>query len=129
MITDFQAVTPGTSGALTFRGELAAVMGALVIGGVAWVLGVVPAPLPVALLSIGLAGLLGTLIDSALGATAQGMFNCSVCGAETESKRHHGLQTTHSHGLRWLDNNGVNLVATGGGALVAVLVGLGAQAL
>jgi uncharacterized protein (TIGR00297 family) len=129
MITGFRAVTPGTSGALSFRGLLAALWGALVIGGIAWLLGVVPLPISTALVSIGLAGLVGALVDSVLGATAQGMFRCSVCGVETESGRHHGFRTTHSRGLRWLDNNGVNVLATGAGALVAVLVGLGVHPL
>jgi len=67
------------------------------------------------------------LLDSVLGATAQGKFRCSVCGVEMETRRHHGLRTVHSRGLRLLDNNGVNLFATGAGALVAVLVGLSLQ--
>lgn len=124
LISGFQEVSPGTSGGLTFLGQAGALLGALAISGAAWLLGVLTMPLLAALLSIGVAGMVGTLLDSVLGATAQGTYICTVCGLETESRRHHGQRAKRVRGLRLLDNNGVNLVATGCGALVALLMSI-----
>jgi len=67
------------------------------------------------------AGLAGMAVDSLLGATAQGLFECPACAARTER----GVAVCHEpvvliKGWRWLDNDGVNLAATLTGAGVAV---------
>jgi uncharacterized membrane protein len=67
------------------------------------------------------AGMTGMVIDSLLGATAQGVFECPACAGRTER----GGAVCHEpvaliKGWRWLDNDGVNLAATLAGAGVAV---------
>jgi len=62
----------------------------------------------------------GSTVDSLLGATVEGMFRCKVCERTTEKRIHCGQRTVHIRGRSWVDNNIVNLFATGFGALTAV---------
>ena len=94
MITTFQPVPEGTNGGVTLRGEVAALVGSVIICGLAVILGMIT--LPVFLICT-LAGLIGTNIDSLVGATIE---NRGIIG-----------------------NSGTNLIATfGGGVAAAVLV-------
>ena len=118
-------VPPGTSGGVSPLGESATLLGSFIIGLAAWLLGVFTSPewnfmgvMAIALIS----GLLGCTVDSVIGATAQGMFRCSICNKTTESKRHCGEPSIYISGCRAIDNNLVNFISTGIGALSAVLV-------
>jgi uncharacterized membrane protein len=72
-------------------------------------------------------GLVGSLFDSLLGATVQGIYYCEHCGKETEWSVHH-CGRSHSGGLllvrgwAWLDNDLVNLVASVVGGVIAALL-------
>lgn len=101
-------VPAGTSGGMTPRGTLGALAGAGVTASAA---------LPVAglqLLAAGTTiGFIGMLLDSWLGATAQGRFHCPACDRASEWPRHHcGARTLHRGGLPWLTNDWVNGCAT-----------------
>jgi len=107
-------VPHGTSGGVTLLGTLGAVLGAFTVAGAAtWC-----APLP-GLLPIGLGvGVLGMLLDSVLGAGVQGRFHCDSCDRPTERRRHRcGAPARLIGGWRWLDNDGVNGLATSAAAL------------
>lgn len=125
LITSGQPVAPGTSGGMTLLGTGAALAGAASVGLVAETLGagretMLRGRLPLLGLVGGMAGM---LTDSALGATAQGMYWCPRCQQETERRVHScGQETQHLRGVRWLDNDGVNFASTAAGAAVAVLV-------
>jgi len=93
MITTLKETEPGVDGGVTPLGEAASLAGALIIGLLAMVTGMTGA-FGIAVGVIG--GLLGTNFDSLLGATLQ------------------------RRGI--LSNNGVNLVATGFGALVGAVL-------
>jgi uncharacterized protein (TIGR00297 family) len=119
LITTFRKAQPGTSGAISLAGTGAAAAGAAFVGAVAalgdrglWRF------VPWALL----AGLAGALLDSLLGATAQGVYWCPRCSKETERTVHRcGERTVLRRGLAWLGNDTVNLLATLAGAVIGYL--------
>lgn len=111
-------VPPGTSGGITLVGTLAGVAGALFIAA-----GAALAMWPVSFAAAALGGLSGSLADSVLGATLQAQSYCDVCGALTERAVHTcGAPTRHVRGIRGFDNDAVNAVCSGVGALVALLL-------
>ena len=130
LITNGRVVAVGTSGGVTAFGTFIASLGALVIGALAFLfLLVAPDPLSSMARSgsvllfpliITAAGLVGSLFDSLLGATVQAIYYCDFDQKETESARHRcGRVTRLVRGWRWLDNDGVNLLASVLGSLVA----------
>ena len=118
-IVTWRLVETGSSGGVTVLGTLGGVLGGLVLLGAALGAGV-PRFAAVA----GLAGgLLGMVADSLLGASLQGRFYCDRCNQKTELRTHRcGTPTRRLAGLRWLDNDGVNLLATGAGGSAALLI-------
>jgi uncharacterized membrane protein len=69
-------------------------------------------------------GMAGSLFDSLLGATVQGIYYCDRCGRETESARHRcGQATLPVRGWSWLNNDLVNFSASMVGGLVAASLG------
>lgn len=131
LITNGHIVEVGTSGGMSIAGTLAAFAGALLIGITAFIgilldsslQSLVSNPLILALL-ITLAGLLGSLFDSFLGATVQAIYYCDTCRKETERHPNHrcGSPTRQLRGWAWLDNDWVNFLATVVGAGVAMLI-------
>lgn len=129
LITGGGVVPVGTSGGVTPEGTLAALAGGTFIGVTAFLLVQVAAQLtlgrwlwsdwillPVAAIS----GLAGALFDSLLGATVQAIYRCERCDVETERRIHRcGQATRQVRGLRWLDNDWVNFLASMTGAAVA----------
>jgi uncharacterized protein (TIGR00297 family) len=90
LITNGRPVTAGTDGGMTLVGTAAGIAGAGLVAGLSYVFGQRGAP------AIAVAGVLGMLVDSLLGATVQGK-------------------------VRWMDNDAVNLAATLTGAVCAGL--------
>lgn len=130
LVTTCRIVPPGTSGGVTRDGSLAALGGGLFIGLFAFLLVVgerlaLGQPLALAVLWLlipiaGVSGLIGAFFDSLLGATVQRIYYCRVCDKETEQIVHHcGAQTHPLRGWSWLDNDMVNFISSGAGALVA----------
>ncbi|MBY6275123.1 DUF92 domain-containing protein [Symbiobacterium thermophilum] len=120
LITTFKPVPPGTSGAVSVGGTLAAVGGGLFIA----LVGALADPRWWRLLPwVTLAGLAGSFLDSLLGATLQGVYWCPQCGKETERPVHGcGSRTRLHRGLQVVSNDLVNLLATVVGGLVGLLM-------
>jgi uncharacterized protein (TIGR00297 family) len=91
LVTNWTPVPAGTDGGMTVLGTLGGIAGAGFIAGTSYLLGNRWVP------AVALAGALGMLLDSILGATVQGK-------------------------VRWMDNDAVNLAATLSGAVVAGLL-------
>ena len=118
-------VAPGTSGGITRRGMAAATLGALALGTVFWALEGFRRSLAWLPLIACIAGLAGSVADSLLGAAWQGVRYCPTCQAETERRVHNcGTMTVPLRGLRWLNNDGVNFIATLTGSLTALILRL-----
>ncbi|AEH60951.1 protein of unknown function DUF92 transmembrane [Methanosalsum zhilinae DSM 4017] len=95
MITNFKVTEPGADGAVSFLGEMAALAGSAIIAILAVAFGLTESIL-LAIMVTSLSGLLGTNVDSLLGATLQ-KYNI-------------------------LSNSGVNLVSTIAGAIIAGVI-------
>ncbi len=129
LITTGRRVPRGTSGGVTLLGTAASTLGALFMGLVGYsaecfdAMLTVGDPLPLSWIvpTALVSGLLGSLFDSLLGATVQGIFYCARCQTETEKEVHGcGLRTSHLRGWRWLNNDAVNFFSSVCGALVAI---------
>jgi uncharacterized protein (TIGR00297 family) len=109
MLWSGRQVPRGTSGAVTLLGCAGGAAGGGVVSAVAVAVGSHPS----LFLSAVLIGFAGMVADSWLGATLQGRFHCPTCGQVSEWPVHRcGARTVHQGGARWLDNDGVNLIAT-----------------
>jgi uncharacterized protein (TIGR00297 family) len=114
MITTGQVVQPGTSGGVTIAGLVSAFTGSLLAASVALL---VRWGTPIHAVAIG--GVVGSLVDSLLGAIAQERRWCDACGVGTERRIHNcGTATAHRGGLTGFDNDVVNLVSIIAGAVV-----------
>jgi uncharacterized protein (TIGR00297 family) len=121
LITTGKPVSPGSSGGISWLGSTVALMGALLIGILAWFLGITSlTTVPL----IALAGLLGSFVDSALGATVQAIYYCPKCEKQTERHPLHycGTPTTLHHGWPWLNNDWVNFLSSVFSALLAAAI-------
>jgi uncharacterized protein (TIGR00297 family) len=118
LLTTWAAVPRGTSGAVTPRGTLGGALGGALTALAAMAAGIAPRIAAAALAG----GLLGMAADSLLGATVQARFHCDVCDRGTERPRHCDSRTRYVTGWSWLDNDGVNLLATLIGSLTALAV-------
>jgi uncharacterized protein (TIGR00297 family) len=117
-ILTWASVPPGISGGITLLGTAGALAGAATVGAAAAFTAQRSMLFPVAL---GV-GMLGMTMDSIAGAAWQGRFRCPTCDQATERRVHRcGTRSTPVGGLRWLDNDGVNGLATG----LAAVVGYG----
>ena len=118
LITTGAKVPPGTSGGVTIPGTTAGMAGASLIGFIgAWMEG------DMRWLLVGLvAGTVGMLIDSVLGATVQVMYSCPHCEVSTEQHPVHrcGTPTQPIRGISWINNDIVNWTASMCGAIMAM---------
>jgi uncharacterized protein (TIGR00297 family) len=109
LVLSGRVVPPGTSGGVTPLGSAGAAAGALMVAAT----GALAAGRLTLFPAAALVGFGGMVLDSVLGAAAQGRFRCPRCAERSEWRRHRcGSATIHEGGLPWLDNDGVNLAAT-----------------
>ncbi len=132
LITTGRPVPVGTSGGVSALGITATALGGLSMGVLAAVFSLVdamvrggpPVVAPAVLVVVaGAAGLSGSLLDSLLGATLQGIYFCDACHKETERPVHGcGNPARHLRGWSWLNNDVVNSLASIFGSVVGLLL-------
>jgi uncharacterized protein (TIGR00297 family) len=130
LVTNGKVVPSGTNGAVSVLGTLAALVGGVFIGTIAFALaqvGAVPmsdvAPFWFPMIA-GVSGLAGAFADSFLGATVQKVYYCPTCRTETERTLHScGTTTQPLRGWGWMDNDMVNFLSSVVGSLVAAWLG------
>lgn len=116
------AMEPGLSGGVTWPGSIGGAAGAAAVAGAAVALQLAS---PASMAAIAVAGILGGVGDSLLGATVQAKRRCARCDRWTERATHDcGTATDHGRGWRWMTNDTVNLCATFIGAAAAVLLSI-----
>jgi uncharacterized protein (TIGR00297 family) len=116
LLSNWSQVAPGTSGAISGLGLFAGMLGSMLIPLVSyrlWNLQIAE------FVAVAWAGFLGCFIDSLIGASVQAKFRDPVTGEITERTEIRGRRTHHFRGIRWLNNDWVNLLAGAGGALCA----------
>lgn len=115
----FKRVEKGTSGAVSLFGTLSAFLGSMLIG--------VFAVLSLSFLNIGelgfeyiqafqmvtLGGFIGSIIDSILGATVQGVYYSKELEGETEKREYNGNPNILVRGLSFVNNDLVNFLSIG----------------
>jgi uncharacterized protein (TIGR00297 family) len=119
-IVTMKKTAVGASGGVTLHGTLGALAGAWTVAasGQPWL------DNRELLFLVALAGFLGGLVDSLLGATVQAQYRRPVCARTTESHRRccDNVPTMHISGLRWVNNDVVNLCCSISGAAIFYLL-------
>jgi uncharacterized protein (TIGR00297 family) len=116
LLSNWRPAPAGTSGAISAMGTLAALAGAVVIPlSVLWLWNLDA----VEFFAVAWAGFVGSFVDSLLGASLQAVYRNPVTGQLTERRRLAGQPMPRARGLRWVNNDVVNLLASLFGALCA----------
>ncbi|SYZ73117.1 putative membrane protein [Candidatus Zixiibacteriota bacterium] len=124
-IISFRKIDPGMSGGITLIGTLAATAGAILVafGSVPFI-GWNRSPddsLTGPIIASIIAGFAGSIIDSIVGASIQARFRCPVCGKATEKDIHCNRPTVLKGGVRFINNDIVNLLGTLSAAIFVLL--------
>ncbi|MHC0035914.1 DUF92 domain-containing protein [Pseudoneobacillus sp. C159] len=118
-VKSLSMVEPGTSGAVSILGSISAILGI----GLITVVGITIFSLSPKLAWIILVfGIVGNVIDTYLGAYFQRGYQCVQCLYETEKPFHCGEKAKKITGVSFLNNDGVNLLASIFAPILAVLV-------
>lgn len=119
-VLNFKPIEQGVSGGVSVFGTAGALLGSLAIcfSGIFWN----SLPIVQYFLLITFSGMFGSFFDSFLGATVQAQSKCNVCSKITERDVHCGEGTNYHRGLRWINNDMVNLLSSAAGALVIILL-------
>ncbi|URN94407.1 MAG: DUF92 domain-containing protein [Candidatus Pristimantibacillus lignocellulolyticus] len=116
-VITWKRVSSGTSGGISWLGSLASLAGATLIGLVSSLF----MQLDYRYIVAGaIAGFVGAMIDSVIGARLQVMYRCENCGKIIERKTHCGTMTKYWRGLSWMNNDRVNGISSVIGGAVAL---------
>jgi len=122
----FKKAEKGQSGAVSIIGTLSAFAGSavIVLSGLFVAPDLFPGKIRLEIfILITIAGFAGSFIDTILGAFIQAQYKCPECGKVTERKTHcNGTITQQVSGIRWINNDVVNLTCAFTGALITYIL-------
>lgn len=104
-IITLNVLEPGLSGGVSLLGSISSFFGSFLIAGVFALV------YPFYFVIPFICGVIGSLVDSFLGATIQVKYRCLVCGTITEKTIHHQQSTQKISGFSWLANDWVNFLS------------------
>jgi len=104
----WEKIQKGMSGGVSVSGFLGGMLGSLSIVIFSFVHNQKTWQIP---FFIFLFGFIGTIIDSFLGATIQGVYECPGCKNKTERKKHCGQETILLQGSKLITNDTVNILS------------------
>ncbi len=119
-ILSFKKINPGISGGISLPGILASAAGAFVIAATSlpWI----ESNYQINIIIITLAGFTGSIADSLLGSSLQAQYKCRVCLNITERKIHCNEKTFLVKGIKWINNDAVNLGAGISGGIFSFII-------
>lgn len=119
-ILTLKPVAQGISGGISFPGTVGGFAGSFIIAfaSLSWV----SIDTVFFFLIIIISGLLGNLTDSFLGASIQGKYKCTVCGTAVEQSIHCSKPASHTGGLKFVNNDVVNLTASASGGVFGYIL-------
>ncbi len=118
----------GTPGAVSIIGLLSSIIAAAVIAGIGFgvsyldSLVVMSSSKVLFLIAVIIGGFLGAYADSIFACTIQKMNKCKKCSKITEKDFHCSEETVFYSGIRWMQNDVVNLFSVAIGAFISALV-------
>lgn len=118
-VTRFKPIKGGLSGGVSLIGTIASFIAAIIFPMIAVAFGVLSFKF---VLIVGACAFLGALFDSVLGSLLQVKYRCDECTAITEKIIHCDRPTVYHSGVKWIDNDVVNLFSTLFAVIVAMVV-------
>ena len=113
----------GISGGMSVIGTLSALIGSAMISALAILLTGGVFSLKFAIVAA-ISAFIGTVFDSLLGSVLQVKYVCPSCGALTEKRSHCNTETEYKEGIRFVDNDVVNVSSSFITAVIAVVISL-----
>ncbi len=124
-ILTLKKVAPGTSGGVSLLGTLGGAAGAFCVAVSGYLVNpelFLKSSLEMSFFWIILSGVIGSLVDSMLGATLQSQYICDLCGKVTERRIHCEKVTTLIRGWEFFHNDRVNMVCGLAGGLAVYMI-------
>ncbi|HAX72141.1 MAG TPA: DUF92 domain-containing protein [Firmicutes bacterium] len=125
-ILTFKKIPTGISGGITWLGTFSSFMGSFIIALCFMLWYRLFIDTHVAFMShlvyITLFGVLGSIIDSLLGALVQVKYQCEVCGVLTEKQYHCERQTVKVGGFKEINNDWVNLISVAISSICGLII-------
>jgi len=125
LITNFKAVSKGTSGAISILGTFAAMLGSFIIvltGILAGGENIIETNLNFYIFVVVASGTAACFFDSFMGATAQAQFKCTKCEKITEKNVHCGQASILQSGNKLIRNDAVNFMASIFSVIVSIVI-------
>lgn len=117
-LRSFKRIDTGSSGAVSLLGSVAGIVGSFFIAISSYLL--FPISLKEAFI-VFVAGCIGNIIDTLLGAFLQAEYQCTNCHAIIEKVDHCGMVAKRMKGLKWMNNDVVNTLSGISAAVVCYL--------